>query len=163
MQRIRRDEGLKLPWDLTEWFPKSVLWAWIVEDIETLDWNNPALVEHLRGQPGLRPKLLLCMTIYGLATEVWESVEIARLYDLEPMIRTLDPMGRPHPSAVAHFRRENRGLLKWALASLLKRVVKSHFELDNMLFPPGLKRFVGDAAAARIDIARHVERGTQGA
>ena len=154
---------LKLPWDLTEWQPKEVLWSWIVEEIEALDWTNAGLIDHLRAHPGFRPKLLLCLITYGYATEVWASADIARLYDGQPFIRTLDAAGAPAPGAVARFRRENRGLLKWALASLLKRVVKAHFGLDQGLFPAGLKRFVADAAVARIDIARHFERGTQGA
>jgi hypothetical protein len=154
---------LKLPWDLTDWIQKEVLWAWIVDEVETLDWSNPDLAELLRAQPGFRPKLILCLVTYGFATEVWESAEIALLYDVEPMIRSLDAGSRPAPAALARFRRENRGLLKWTLSKLLKRVVKARFHLDHSLFPPGLKRYVEDAAVARIDIARHVERGTQGA
>lgn len=154
---------ITLPWDLSEWIPKETLWAWIVEDVSGLDWGNPALADFLRANPSQRPRLLLCLIAFGYATEVWESAEIAVRYETEPMIRALDPAGPVAPATVARFRKENRALLKWALIQLLKRVVRSRLNPETHLLPPGVKRFIAQAAAARIDIARHFERGRQGA
>ncbi|HXG49508.1 MAG TPA: hypothetical protein VNO52_17935 [Methylomirabilota bacterium] len=155
--------AITLPWDLSEWVPKETLWAWIVEEVSSLDWGNPEVVDFLRANPGQRPKLLLCLIAFGYATEVWESAEIALRYEMEAMIRALDPAGPVAPATVARFRKENRALLKWVLIQLLKRVVRSRLSPGTGLLSPGIKRFIANAAAARIDIARHFERGLQGA
>jgi hypothetical protein len=158
-----QEELLQLPWNLTEWVSNETLWDWILEEIDSLDWSNSELVSFLRLNPGYRPKPMLCLITYGYATGVWETSEIVRLYDTQVRARKIDPDGPPSATALGRFRRENRALFKWALAHLLKRVVRHRFGLGDSLFPPGLKQYVLQASLARIDIARHVERAAQGA
>jgi hypothetical protein len=160
-QDIAITEDLALPWDFAEWFDGPTIGRWVAEDVETLDWANPEVVEHLRLRPGYDPKALLCLLTYAYATAVFESDEIQRRCDSEPEYRKL--AGRRAAvggSEITRFRRENRGLLKWALVQFFKRAIRAR--LGDVLLPAGLKRRLLNAAVTRLDLARQMDRGHEG-
>jgi hypothetical protein len=154
-------EQLALPWDLREWFTPAVLHQWITEEVESLDWNNPELLAHLRTRPGYEPKPLLCLLVYAYSTAAFESEEIQRRFMAQEEYRSI---GRPHvrwdARSFTRFRRENRGLLKWALVQVFKRAIRA--KRGDFLLPAGLKRRLVGAAVTRLDLARQLDRGHDG-
>ena len=65
-----------------------------------------------------------------------------------------------HSDRVRGFRRDCRGLLKWALVQLFKRALRAR--LGDFMLPAGLKRRLVDAAVMRLDLARQMDRGYDG-
>src|SRR5262245_37658261 len=155
--------GLTLPWDLSQWVDKNTLLQWVIEEIEALDWTNTELVAYLHTHPDYRPKILLTLLSYAYATGSCESSEVAEGCYQDTILRKICLGEAPTPTAIARFRRENRGLLKWSLAQVFKRAVKTKFELDDAFFPAGLRRHVMAAAVGRLDVARQLDRGASGA
>ena len=160
-QMIPVGEPLALPWDLREWFAPEVLRQWIAEEIDSLDWNNPQLVEHLRTRSGFQPKRLFSLLVYAYATAAFESEEIARRCFAEAEYRSFGgPNGRWDARTFTRFRRENRGLLKWALVQIFKRAIRE--KRGDSLLPAGVKRRLIGAAVTRLDLARQMDRGHDG-
>lgn len=156
-------EKLVFPWDLTEWVEKEQLLQWIEQEIGGLDWSNPELLNYLKAHPEYQPKLMLCLLTYAYATGVYESAEIVRNCYEDWAFRTLSEGHVPTTNAIGRFRRENRGLLKWALEQLLKNALRAKYSLGNMLLPSGLRRHVMDLTVERLNMARHLDRAAQGA
>src|SRR6185295_16916535 len=98
------------PWDLTEWFDQATLWRWIQEEVETLDWANPELVDYLKAHPSFQPKMLFSLLTFAYATAVCESDEISRRCYADPAFRAIcGSIPPPSRNSLIHFRRENRG------------------------------------------------------
>ena len=156
------EEKLQIPLDLSEWCEKALLLAWIKEEIETLDWSKPGLVAYLRKYPEYQPKLMLCLLTFAYATGNFESEEIARLCYADEHFRGL--CGGPTPSSteLGRFRRDNRGLFKWFLAQTLRRAFREKFALGEAVLPAGVRNYLVETASVRLDIARHVDRASQG-
>jgi hypothetical protein len=152
---------LSIPWDISEWLDKPSLLARITEDIDSLDWNNPGMIEFLRANPNFQARLLLVLITYAYAMGICESEEVAELYYGESELRRQLPGQPPSPKAITRFRRENRGLLKWSITQAIKHALRSRFELGDATLPPGLRRMLSDAAATRIDVGRHMDRSVQ--
>lgn len=163
MQLAEQQERLVFPWDLTEWVEKDQLLQWVKEEIGSLDWSNPELLEHLSAHPEYRPKSMLSLLTYAYATGVYESEEIVRNCCEDDAFRSLFPSYAPTPNAIGRFRREHRGLLKWALEQLLKRALRAKYSLGDTLLPSRLRRYVMDLAIERLNMARHMDRASQGA
>ncbi len=161
-QRDDKDQ-LQIPLDLTEWCSRKELVAWIKAEVETLDWEDPRLVEYLRAHPNYYPKTWLCVLIFAYVTGTYESEEIVHLCYADDTFRSL--CNGPVPSALelSRFRRENRGLLKWYLSQIFNRAVREKFGLGDMLIPVGFRQFLTETATIRLDIARHVDRAAHGA
>jgi hypothetical protein len=156
-QVIPVGEELALPWDLREWFAPAVLRQWIAEEIDSLDWNNPQLIEHLRGWPDFQPKPLFSLMVYAYATAAFESDEVHRRFFTEPEYRSFGgPNARWDARTFTRFRRANRGLLKWALVQIFKRAIRA--KRGDFLLPAGLKRRLIGAAVTRLDLARQLDR-----
>jgi transposase len=154
---------LGLPWDLSQWVDKNTLLQWITEDIGALDWTNTDLVTYQRSHPDYRPRILMALLTYAYVTGACESGEIAEGCYQDAILRKICLGEPPTSTAIARFRRENRGLLKWSLAQVFKRAIKTKFELDDAFFPAGLRRHVLDASVGRLDVARQLDRGASGA
>jgi hypothetical protein len=152
---------LSVPWDVTEWLDKPSLLARITEDIDSLDWKNPELIEFLRKNPGFQARFLLILITYAYAMGICESEEVAEVYYGDAELRRRLPDQPPSPKAITRFRRENRGLLKWSITQAIKHALRSRFELGEATLPPGLRRMLSDAAATRIDLGRHLDRSVQ--
>jgi transposase len=152
---------LSIPWDISEWLDKPRLLAHIAEDIDSLDWNNPEMIEFLRENPNFQARFLLILITYAYALGVCESEEVAEVFYRDAELRRLLPGQPPSPRAISRFRRENRGLLKWSITQAIKHALRSRFELGDATLPPGLRRMLSDAAATRIDVGRHMDRSVQ--
>ncbi len=161
VQVIPVGEELALPWDLTHWFSPDKLREWIDQEVATLDWQNQELVEVLRTRPNYHPQTMLSLLTYAFATAVFESEEILRRCYGEGIFRSICGSQVPGDARdLTRFRRENRGLLKWSLMQLFKRALKAR--LGDFRLPAGLKRRLLDAAVARLDLARQMDRGSEG-
>ena len=163
IQKEEQKERLSLPWDLSEWVAKDLLVRWIADEIQALDWANPELVEYLGAHSNYHPKMMLSVVTYAYATGVFESEEIVRACYSDPVFRSICTEAVPTAKTIARFRRDNRGLFKWSLAQVFKRALKAKFSLGEVLLPVGLRRYLVDAAIARIDLARHMDRSAEGA
>jgi transposase len=153
-----RQEKFSIPWDLSEWVDRPSLLRFISADLETLDWASPELQVFLATNPAYRPKVMLQLLTYAYATGLFESEEIARGCEQNEILRSLAENQPPSTNSIVRFRRENRGLLKWLLAQVFKRVVQNRFDLGNTPVPMGLRRYLEDAAGARVDTARHLDQ-----
>jgi len=163
MQTTEAGEKLHFPWDLSEWVEKRQLLQWVEEEVGSLDWSNPELLEYLKSYPNYRPRTMLSLLVYAYATGAYESEEIVRSCYEDAALRSLCQGSVPTPNVIGRFRRENRGLLKWALEQLLKRALRSKYSLGDTLLPAGLRRHVMDLAIERLNMARHMDRASQGA
>lgn len=160
-QVIHVGEELALPWDLRNWFESGALRQWVTDEIDTLDWNNPQVVDYLRQRPGFQPKAALCLLAYAYATGVFESEEIERKGNADVDYLAIVGAGwRADARQLTSFRRECRGLLKWALVQLFKRALRAR--LGDFMLPAGLKRRLVDAAVMRLDLAHQMDRGYDG-
>lgn len=154
------EEELSIPLDLGLWVPVSQLREWIMSDVATLDWTNEGLLELLRQHPDFEPKALMNVMTLGYATGIFAAEEIARHCSEDPAFRGVRPRLPPIASEMKKFRRANRGLLKWCLAQVITRALKTQFiEGDSIqVFPPGLRRYIVENAVERLDLARHMDR-----
>jgi hypothetical protein len=154
-------EKLAFPSDLTEWVEKQELLSWIVEDVDSLDWSNPELLDFLRANPAFQPRFLLVLMSFSYALGICESGDAAELYFSEPALKRIFPDGTASPAMITRFRRDHRGLVKWCVAQAFKRAVRIHFALGDGMIPAGLRRLATDAATARVDLGRHLDRSVQ--
>ena len=159
----RTTERFALPWDASEWAAKPELLAWLDEEIGSLDWNNPDLVEILKDNPAYQPRFWLTLLSYAYVQGICESEEVAALYYKESWLRIRFPAQSVTAPMLARFRRDNRGLIKWCLVELFKRMLREKYSLGDALLPAGLRRYLTDAASARIDVARDIDRAAKGA
>ena len=150
-----------LPWDMREWAAKPELLAWLDEEIGALDWANPDLVEILKANPSYQPRCWLTLLGYAYAQGICESEEITALYYKEAWLQIRFPNQNVTAAVLKRFRRENRGLIRWCLIELFKRTLREKFELGDTLLPPGLRRYLVDAANAKLDIARDLDRAAK--
>lgn len=157
----RSDKTLFVPWNLTEWVDAATMRAWLEEELGTLNWDNPELQNFLRENPKFRPRVLLAILSYAYCTGVYESEEISRLCATDAMLRQMCAEEFPSTRALERFRRENRGLLKLLLVQILKRALRSKYDLA--ILPAGLKQHLVELATERLDLARHMDRAGQGA
>jgi hypothetical protein len=151
------DERFTVPWDMGEWARKDELLAWLDQEIAGLDWTNPELVEILKANPSYQPRLWLTLLSYAYALGICESEEIVALFYQDSELRGFFPGATPTAKALTRFRRDNRGLVKWCLTELFRRVLREKFELGDVLIPAGLRRYLADAATARLDVARSLD------
>lgn len=160
-QRGSREGRFTLPWDLIEWHSKETLLRWIRDEVETLDWANPELVSHLAAHPTQQPKPLLCLLTYAYVTGVYESEEIVRMCYRDDLLRDSIRARVPEPPVISRFRRDNRGLLKWSLEQVLKHALREKLALGETWLPAGLRTLLTESAIARLDLARHMDRGSR--
>ena len=158
----RQEGALQFPYDFGEWFDRGQLLAWIEEDVATLNWSHPELVEFLRRNPQARPRLLLVVLTLAYATGTFESGMIANQCGQDGPLNAICGDWVPSEGVIARFRRENRGLLKWSLFQLFKRALRTRYRLSDSLLPPGLKGYLVDLAVNRLDTARQFDRASTG-
>jgi transposase len=149
----------QIPWDLTEVVDAKTLSAWVYEEIASLDWSNPDLVEHLRVHPNYHPRMMLMVLTYAYSSGVFESEEIIRRCDADPVYRGMCAEAVPQSmSAIRNFRKENRALLKWSLVQMLRRCLAAATGDSSPTLPAGIKRLLVDNSVARLELARHMDR-----
>jgi hypothetical protein len=155
------ERKFSIPWDISEWLDRSSLLAGVVNDVESLDWGNPDLRSFLQANPEFQLKLLLVLVTYAYAMGVCESEDVVDVYYGDAELKKMFPKAPPGPAAITRFRRENRGLLKWSIGQTFKRAVRARHDLGEISLPPGLKKALMDAASARIDVGRHLDRAVE--
>ncbi|MBN2508118.1 MAG: hypothetical protein JXQ71_15640 [Verrucomicrobia bacterium] len=148
-----------LPWDLSEWADKAVLLRGVVADIDSLDWQHPAVTEYLRARPEFQPKMMLQLLTYAYSLGVFGADDVEALFLGHKSFAALGWDRPPRVKAIGRFRRENRGLLKWSLLQTLNRVVRARYDLGTRLLP-GLQWFLVDNAVQRLDLARQVDQSS---
>ena len=160
-QVIHVGEDLALPWDLKNWFEAPVLRQWVIDEIQTLNWNNPEVIEYLSQRPGFQPKAALCLLTYAYATGIFESEEIDRKSHVDPeYVAIVGADWKGESRQLRRFRRDCRGLLKWALVQVFKQALRAR--LGEFMLPAGLKRRLVDAAVMRLDLAHQMDRSQDG-
>ncbi len=152
-----QDDRLDIPWDLSEWVDKPTLLQWIVEDIDTLDWDNTDLVEYLRQHPDYQPKMLLQLLTYAYSTGAFGAQDVELIFYEDKDFQTLGWDRSLTVKSISRFRRENRGLFKWTIYQVLQKAIRRQFDLGDRLFPAGLKRYLVEKATERLDLARLTE------
>lgn len=156
-QALEEDDRLLFPLDLSEWMPTERILEIITALIEELNWHNPELVKYLRAHPKYRPKMLLRLLCFAYTTGTVAAEEIESNCFTDPFLRCICENDPPESKEISRFRRNNRGLLKWVLAQLLKEVLRQKFALREKVFPAGLRQFLFEAAVERLDLARHLD------
>jgi hypothetical protein len=104
----------------------------------------------------------LCLLTWAYAAGVFESEEVTQACFQHSFLQSLCSNKPPSSTAVARFRRENRGLLRWSLVQVFKRVLKDRFKLADSFWPAGLNLYLADTAVQRLDLARQMDRGSSG-
>jgi len=150
-----------LPWDISELAPPKLLLQWIDKQIETIDWTNPNVTAFEAKHLDFRPKMFLRLLSYAYAVGIFASEDVVEGCYGDEVLRSICENDAPTVRAIMAFRRENRGLLQWLIVELLKQAIRYHVNAGDFLISPGLKRYLADAAVARIDIARHMDRGAR--
>ena len=161
-ERARQRNELALPWDLGDWVDPARLLEWVVTEVDRLDWTNPTLLDFQEKNPGYRPRMMLCLLTWAYAAGLFDSEEISQACFRQGYLLAFCENRPPTASAVARFRRENRGLLKWSLVQLFKRVLKHRFRLPDSFWPAGINLYLSDSAVQRLDLARQMDRGSSG-
>ena len=153
-------EELSIPHDLSEWAPVAQLREWIMTDVAQLDWTSPEILELLRRHPHFEPKALLNTMTLAYATSIFTAEEAARRCSTDVEFRAVRPKLPPVAEEMKAFRKENRGVLKWTLAQVIARALKTQFiEGDRIeVLPAGLRRIVVENAIERLELARHLDR-----
>ena len=103
------DQLLLLPPNMAEWLPKDHLAHFINETVEELD--TEAFYERYEGD-GRRncpyePKMLLKVLIYGYATGVFSSRQIAKKAEEDVAFRILSANNFPNFRTINRFRKDN--------------------------------------------------------
>jgi hypothetical protein len=160
IEQRRLDSELALPWDLGQWLDPCQLSHWIAEEVEALDWASEELTHYLETHPAYHPKILLNLLTFAYATATFESDEILRRCFADSNYQTICNGHVPvSTSVIRRFRRENRGLLKWSLLQVFKRVVRK--VTGHSWLPAGIKRTLLGAAITRLDLARQLDYGAE--
>lgn len=150
-----------LPWDLSEWLDRAELCRWAVEEVGRLAWDQPELVTYLQERPTYRPRPLLALVCYAYSIGVFEDGEVADLPLADTAVRASTEEYVPSKREVGAFRRANRGLIKWVLVELFRRILRERFQLGGTVLPAGLKGYLVRAASARLNLARMMVRATE--
>ncbi len=157
------EEEFSIPIDLSVWVPAALLSDWIMSNVATLDWTNAALMDLLRKNPDFEPKALLNTMTLAYTLGVFPSDEIARRCSEDSEFRSVRPKLPPLAGDIKRFRKENTGLFKWTLMNALTLALKTRFnegeKIENL--PAGLRRYLILNATERLDIARHLDRGSE--
>jgi hypothetical protein len=143
-----------LPLDVCEWVARSILAAWVRDEVQELDWHDSQPMPMLRGN---RPQAILATLAFAYATRVFDTEEILGACRQDPLFRSLCDGASPFAQDLIRFRRENRGRLVAVLARILTRAVQQRFDLPATPLSLALKRRVLENAIGRLDIARHME------
>lgn len=157
-----RTQRFKVPWDVSQWIDKATLLKHLEEDIDSLDWKNTELLKFLKANPNFHPRFLLVLMGFAYALGRCESEEISELCYQDALITGRVVGQPPSPAAITRFRRDHRGLLRWLVTQAFKHAMRNHYGLGESPIPPGLMRLLREAAAARIDVGRHLDRSVQG-
>lgn len=156
-----RQGAFLIPSDLSEWVDKDLIRQWVLAEIDSLNWDHPQLLAYLQKHQGYHPRELFYLLAYAYLTSLFESEDIVLQSNREPALRQMLKNSSPSVKEIARFRKENRGLLRWALAQVLKRAVRERYGIGTLV-PAGIRHRLEEDATERLEIARHMDRAAQG-
>ena len=115
-QGAMREQGMLMPYDISEWLPESHLARFVVDITDKLDFSKVYLQYQGKGTVAYDPKLLLALLFYGYSTGVFSSRKIeAATYD-SVAFRFIAGNQHPEHDTIAAFRKrflnEIRGWFK---------------------------------------------------
>src|SRR3954468_2586171 len=108
---VEIEEAVYLPNDLSDWVAKSQLREWIVERVNSFNWNNAELTELLRRNPEYEPQALLATTVLAYLTGIFSGEDIVRACSRDPEFRSVRPKLPPRGDEFSTFRKLNRFLI----------------------------------------------------
>ena len=157
---VEIEEAVYLPTDLSDWVSKAELREWIVEHVDSFNWENPELLEQLQRSPDFEPKALLCTISLAYAIGAFGAEDVMRACSRDPEFKPVRPKLPPRAEDFSSFRKLNRVLINDVLLHVITRALKTQFiDADEfVLFPAGLRRMVAENATERLDLARHIDR-----
>lgn len=111
-----REQGMLMPYDISEWLPESHLARFVVDITDKLDFSKVYRQYQGKGTTAYDPKLLLALLFYGYSTGVFSSRKIeAATYD-SVAFRFIAGNQHPDHDTIAAFRKrflnEIRGWFK---------------------------------------------------
>lgn len=142
--------------DLSDWVPPSRLKEWIDQEIENLDQGIPQIADSPDQCSEYQPRRLLALLSFAYATGVFCHEQVAVRCYVDPMFQLICEGRVPFVQEVVNFRRRNRLLLERILTCVLLRAVRHKFGLDAAWLSPDLVQDLGNHAAQRLDLARHL-------
>jgi len=149
---------IQWPWDLRDWVAPELLATWVLAEIDRLAWAHPELKASLRTHPDYRPEALLAMLTYAYLTAVYAAEDIIEQCYTDGTLRQICGGDPPPATVLRAFRRANRGLIRWCLEQVLKRILLQRFGLHQGQLPAEWRRCVEAAAASRLELARYLDR-----
>lgn len=154
------EEAVRLPSDLSEWVAKAQLRKWVVERVDSFDWDNSELETLLRQQPEFEPRALLSASALAYLIGVFGAEEIVRACSRDPEFKPLRPKLPPRAEEFSTFRKLNRALIQDVLQHVTMKALWTQCVDGNdyAILPAGLRRRVAENAIERLNIARHLDR-----
>ncbi len=152
-------DRLGLPWNLAECVAKEQVLEWIVEALDTLEWDSPEVADLLRPHPEFRPKVLLTLLTYAYATGVFAAADIVHECLVNETCRAITKGVPPTVEEIVSFRRGTRWLLQWLLFELFKRAAGAEGGLEDSRWPREQKLRLAEAAKLRVALAQELDRG----
>lgn len=118
-QGAMREQGLLMPYDLSEWLPSDHLARFIVEITDKLDFSKVYRQYKGKGSAAYDPKFLLSLLFYGYSTGVFSSRKLeAATYD-SVAFRFLAGNQHPDHDTIAVFRKRFLGEIRWWFKEIL--------------------------------------------
>ena len=142
--------------DLSDWVPPSRLKEWIDQEIENLNQGIPQTADSRDQCSEYQPRRLLALLSFAYATGVFCHEQVAVRCYVDPMFQLICEGRVPFVQEVENFRRRNRLLLERILTGVLLRAVRHKFGLDAAWLSPDLVQDLGNHAARRLDLTRHL-------
>jgi hypothetical protein len=149
---------IQWPWDLRDWVAAEPLAGWVQAEIDCLHLEHPQLKANLRTHPDYRPEALLALLSYSYLIGVYAAEDIIEQCYTDGTLRQLCGGDPPPATVLRAFRRANRGLIRWCLEQVLKRILLQRFGLHQGQLPAEWRRCVEAAAASRLELARYLDR-----
>jgi len=104
-QGAMREQGMLMPYDLSEWLPENHLARFIIDMVDNLDSQDIYRKYQGKGSTAYDPKLLLALMFYGYATGIFSSRKIeAATYD-SVAFRYIAGNCHPDHDTIAAFRK----------------------------------------------------------
>jgi transposase len=157
---VEIEEAVYLPADLSDWVSKAQLREWVVEHVNSMNWDNPELNELLRRNRDFEPKALLCTITLAYAIGHFGAEDVMRACSRDPQFRPIRPNLPPRVEDFSAFRKFNRVLIQETLHNVMLRALKTQFvDADEFaIFPASLGRMAAANALDRLNLARHIDR-----
>ncbi len=104
-QGSMREQGLLMPYDLSEWLPETHLARFVVDIVEKLDFNEVYRQYQGKGTIAYDPKLMLSLLVYGYSTGVFSSRKIETATYDSVAFRFIAGNQHPDHDTIAAFRK----------------------------------------------------------